>query len=84
MFRQLRLVGFPAEGGWRVHAEPTVLQAPQAGIHGSKGIQGSKGIFELTWAANGRATFQYGPPVVEGERHIIWRRCSTHEVFADP
>ena len=35
MFRQLRLVGFPAEGGWRVHAEPTVLQAPQAGIHGS-------------------------------------------------
>lgn len=49
-----------------------------------KGVQGSTGIFELTWAGNGRATFQYGPPVVEGEPHIIWRRCGTHEVLSDP
>lgn len=49
-----------------------------------KGIQGAKGIFEMTWAKDGRATFQYGPPVVEGETHVIWRGVGTHEILAGP
>jgi len=49
-----------------------------------KAIQGAEGIFELTWANNGRATFQFGEPVRPGEPHVIWRRCGTHDVFAAP
>lgn len=46
-----------------------------------KGVQGAKGIFEMTWASNGRATFQYGEELMEGDPHIIWRRVGTHEIF---
>lgn len=49
-----------------------------------KGVQGSPGIFELTWAEDGRATFQYGPSQLPGQPHIIWRRVGTHSVLANP
>jgi hypothetical protein len=49
-----------------------------------KGIQGARGIFEMTWAADGRATFQYGPQVTEGEAHVIWRRVGTHDILGNP
>jgi len=49
-----------------------------------KGVQGAEGIFEMTWAKNGRATFQYGPEARPGEPHVIWRRCGTHLVFRKP
>jgi hypothetical protein len=49
-----------------------------------KGIQGASGIFEMTWAPDGRATFEYGTQVAEGEQHIIWRRVGTHAVFNRP
>ena len=48
-----------------------------------KGIKSARGIFELTWAPDGRATFEYGRPVHEGEPHIIWRRVGTHSVLDD-
>jgi hypothetical protein len=46
-----------------------------------KGVKGAPGVFEMTWADDGRATFQYGEPVVEGEPHVVWRRVGTHHVF---
>lgn len=49
-----------------------------------KGIQGAAGIFEMTWADDGRATFEYGDPVIPGEAHIIWRRVGTHVIFNQP
>jgi hypothetical protein len=49
-----------------------------------KGIKGAPGIFEMTWADDGRATFQYGPPKRRREPHIIWRRCGTHDIFSRP
>ena len=49
-----------------------------------KGIQGAAGIFEMTWAADGRATFEYGSEVTEGETHVVWRRVGTHAVFKQP
>jgi hypothetical protein len=49
-----------------------------------KGVQGSPGIYELTWAENGRATFQYGPHQRPGEPHVIWRRVGTHAIFTSP
>ena len=44
-----------------------------------RGVQGTPGVFEMTWADDGRATFEYGPAVHEGETHIVWRRIGTPE-----
>jgi hypothetical protein len=49
-----------------------------------KGIQGARGVFEMTWAPDGRATFQYGGELVPGEPHVIWRRVGTHAVLRQP
>lgn len=49
-----------------------------------KGVKGTDGIFEMTWADDGRATFEFGEGQVEGEPHVIWRRVGTHDVFGQP
>ena len=46
-----------------------------------KGVRGASGVFEMTWADDGRATFQYGDAVLEGVPHVIWRRVGTHDIF---
>lgn len=42
------------------------------------GAPKGKTIFEMTWAFDGRATFEYGEEVKEGVTHVIWRRVGTH------
>ncbi|MPZ68026.1 MAG: hypothetical protein GEU71_00665 [Actinobacteria bacterium] len=49
-----------------------------------KGVKGASGIFEMTWADDGRATFEFGDEGREGETHIIWRRVGAHDVFGEP
>ena len=49
-----------------------------------KGVQGARGIYELSWAADGRATFQFGRAVIDDEPHIIWRRIGGHEIISKP
>jgi len=49
-----------------------------------KRVQGYSGVWEMTWAPDGRATFEYGEQVHPGEAHIIWRRVGTHSVFRRP
>jgi hypothetical protein len=49
-----------------------------------KGVKGAAPIFEMTWAAHGRATFEYASEITPGEIHIIWRRVGTHDVFTTP
>lgn len=49
-----------------------------------KGIRGASGIFEMTWADDGRATFEYGESTKSGEPHVIWRRIGTHNIFDKP
>jgi hypothetical protein len=49
-----------------------------------RGVQGARGVFEVTWAPDGRATFEYGPPQIDGEPHVIWRRVGTHDIFGSP
>ena len=46
-----------------------------------KGIRGATGMFELTWADDGRATFSYGESRREGEAHIVWHRVGTHDIL---
>jgi hypothetical protein len=48
-----------------------------------KRIQGTREIFEMTWAKDGRATFEYGKEV-RANPHIIWRRIGTHDIFRAP
>ena len=39
------------------------------------------GVMEMTWACDGRATFEWGNGVVHGKRHVIWRRCGSHAIL---
>ena len=49
-----------------------------------KGVKGASAVFEMTWADDGRSTFQYGAAVVAGEPHVIWRRVGTHDILERP
>jgi hypothetical protein len=56
---------------------------PRPGLR-VKGVQGADGVFEMTWAPDGRATFEYGPEKRPGEAHIVWRRVGTHDILGRP
>ncbi|HEV2755352.1 MAG TPA: hypothetical protein VG318_06200 [Actinomycetota bacterium] len=47
-------------------------------------MQGARNVYEMTWAPNGRATFEYGDERIEGEPHVVWRRVGTHDIFDRP
>jgi hypothetical protein len=49
-----------------------------------KGVQGVPGVFEMTWAPDGRATSEYGDEVKSGDPHVVWRRVGTHDIFRQP
>ncbi len=49
-----------------------------------KRVQGKPGVWEMTWAEDGRATFQYGASVLPGRPHVIWRRVGSHDIFDNP
>lgn len=49
-----------------------------------KRVQGWRGVWEMTWADDGRATFSYGDSVLPGHPHVIWRRVGSHDIFDNP
>lgn len=49
-----------------------------------KGVQGARGVYEMSWAPDGRATFHYGQPRVPGQAHVVWRRIGTRDIFGRP
>ncbi len=49
-----------------------------------KRVTAFEGIWEMTWAVDGRATFEYGEELSPGQPHIIWRRIGTHDIFRNP
>jgi len=49
-----------------------------------KGVRGARGVYEMTWAPDGRATFSYGDERRPGVVHIIWRRVGGHDIFGQP
>jgi len=49
-----------------------------------KGVQGHPGVFEMSWAPDGRATFHYGTPLRPGDSHIVWRRIGGHDILKNP
>lgn len=46
-----------------------------------RGYQRQPGVFEMTWADNGRALWQYGDEVRPGEPHIEWLAVGGHDIF---
>lgn len=49
-----------------------------------KRIQATSAVWEMSWAPDGRATWQYGSEVRPGEPHVVWRRIGTHAIFHNP
>ncbi|MGH8829366.1 MAG: hypothetical protein ACRDVZ_17525 [Jiangellaceae bacterium] len=49
-----------------------------------KRVEGTSAVWEMPWAPNGLATWQYGEPVRSGETHVVWRRVGTHDIFIAP
>jgi hypothetical protein len=47
-------------------------------------MDGHPGIWEMTWAPDGRATFRFGSERMPGKRHVIWRHVGTHAIFRNP
>jgi len=48
-----------------------------------KRVQGTEGIWEISWAADGRATFRYGAEIVADQPHIVWLRIGKHAILED-
>jgi hypothetical protein len=49
-----------------------------------KAVQGNTGVFEMTWAPDGHATFSYSAERILGEAHIIRQRIGGHEILLNP
>ncbi len=49
-----------------------------------KRVQSHPGVWEMTWADDGRATFRYGDSIHPGDPHIVWRRIGSHDIFDAP
>jgi len=49
-----------------------------------KRVQGTRAVWELTWAPDGRASFSYGEEQVAGQPHVIWRRIGGYSIFRQP
>ncbi len=47
-----------------------------------KGVRSRPGVYEMTWAPDGRAMWRYGTPLPEQPGpHIVWLRIGTHKIF---
>jgi hypothetical protein len=46
-----------------------------------KRVRSTAGVWEMTWAPDGRATFEYGDEMNPGEPHVIWRRVGNHDIL---
>ena len=55
----------------------------RAGLRVKK-LRGHRDTWELSFAPDGRATFEYAGPEIPGEPHVVWRRVGTHDIFSNP
>ncbi|MBD3004749.1 hypothetical protein [Streptomyces sp. 5-10] len=44
-----------------------------------KSLQGVTVVYEMTWSADGRATWNYGEQLKPEHVHVVWRRIGTHD-----
>ncbi len=58
-------------------------QGIRAGLR-VKRVQKVSGVYEITWAPDGRATFEFGNEIKSGEPHVIWRHIGSHDILENP
>ena len=46
-----------------------------------RGERGERGVWEMTWAPDGRAAFAYGKPIQDDTTHIVWLDIGGHEIL---
>ncbi|MCY4163561.1 MAG: hypothetical protein OXE93_05015 [bacterium] len=46
-----------------------------------KKVRGQSNVYEMSWAADGRATFALGTSPVDGKLHIVWLRIGSHDIL---
>ncbi|CAJ64832.1 hypothetical protein; putative signal peptide [Frankia alni ACN14a] len=80
----------PASAGAarRVPARPAAVRSGslRPRFHPSlrvKAFTSKPGLFEMTWAPDGRALWTYGDPLPGRgtDPHVIWLRVGTHDIF---
>ncbi|MHB8290011.1 MAG: hypothetical protein ACYDEY_12385 [Acidimicrobiales bacterium] len=49
-----------------------------------RNVEGISNVWEVTFAPDGRATWQYGDEIKTGHAHVVWRRVGTHDIFRSP
>lgn len=49
-----------------------------------KKVQGTDAVMEMTFAPDGRATWQFGAEITPGQPHVVWRRIGTHDILSAP
>jgi hypothetical protein len=49
-----------------------------------KEFRRGQGMYEITWAPDGRALFRYGDAKRPGDKHVIWHRVGTHGILDEP
>lgn len=47
-------------------------RAPRPGLRVKRVQTAPPGVLEMTWAPDGRATFEFGREVRAGHRHVVW------------
>ena len=57
---------------------------PRPGLRVKRVRSAPPGVLEMTWAPDGRATFEFGREIRSGEAHVVWRRIGSHAIFANP
>lgn len=46
-----------------------------------KKVRSKRGVYEMTWAPDGRATFTLDHGASPGKLHVVWLRIGDHEVL---
>lgn len=46
-----------------------------------KRVRGTAGLYEMTWAPDGRATLSWGSPARRGMFQVEWERCGDHTIL---
>jgi hypothetical protein len=49
-----------------------------------KRVQGHPGVWELSFAPDGRATFEDDAERRPGDPHVVWRRIGDHSILDRP
>ncbi|WIG60326.1 MAG: hypothetical protein OJF49_003074 [Ktedonobacterales bacterium] len=69
------------EAGVRALVEDLKANRPfRAGLR-VKRFHRRPNAFEMSWAGDGRALFEFGQSPIQGETHIIWLAVGTHDIF---